>query len=57
MSDFKKFKEEVQKLKYPNYCPAKVENVLEVNPNAHFGEASKKISSLLFMLRENEDVF
>jgi len=47
----------VKKLAFPSYCIAKVTNELEIKPDNHFGEASKKIQSLLFMLRENEDVY
>lgn len=35
----------------------KIERILETKPQIHFGEAFKRIQSLLFMLRENEDVF
>ena len=35
----------------------KIERVLETKPQTHFGEAFKRIQSLLFMLRENEDVY
>ena len=31
--------------------------MLETKPSNHFGEAFKRIQSLFFMLRENEDVF
>jgi len=35
----------------------RIERILETKPSNHFGEAFKRIQSLFFMLRENEDVF
>ncbi|CDW79851.1 rab5 gdp gtp exchange factor [Stylonychia lemnae] len=41
----------------PKSTLTKTERTLEVKPQVQFGEAFKRIQSLLFMLRENEDVF
>lgn len=35
----------------------KEDKVLDTKPQSHFGEAFKRLQSLFFMLRENEDVF
>jgi hypothetical protein len=47
----------VEKDKHPNLVVSKTERILESKPAIHFGEAFKRIQSLFFMLRENEDVF
>ena len=33
------------------------EYLLDLKPQSHFGEAFKRLQSLFFMLRDNEDVF
>jgi hypothetical protein len=37
--------------------PIPIESVLVTKPQNHFGEAAKKLQGLLFMLRENQEVF
>jgi hypothetical protein len=40
-----------------SYINNGVKQILETKPSNHFGEASKKLQSLFFMLRDNSDVF
>ena len=36
---------------------SRTERILETKPQQHFGDAYKRLQTLFFMLRENEDVF
>lgn len=51
------FNECIERDRQPFYSPTRIERSLSVKPEEHFGEAFKRLQSLFFMLRENEDVF
>lgn len=51
------FMDSLYKEKFPGSANTRVERVLETRPSSHFGDAFKRLQSLFFMLRDNEDVF
>jgi hypothetical protein len=53
VNEQEQFHESIEKYSYST----KIERILVSNPQSHFGEAFKRLQSLFFMLRENEDVF
>lgn len=57
MTDNDQFTNEVKSLAASYIETERSDRVLEDRPSNHFGEATSKIQSLLFMIRENEDVF
>eukprot|EP00347_Sterkiella_histriomuscorum_P018883 403343810 len=57
MNEHDMFLQSIQHDQFPHIPMTKIERVLETKPQTHFGEAFKRIQSLLFMLRENEDVY
>lgn len=57
INDYDAFIDQIEREKFPHLINTKIERVLEVKPSNHFGEAFKRLQSLFFMLRENDDVF
>lgn len=57
MTDYDYFQSQVKSQSASYIETERKDRVLEDKPNNHFGEATSKIQSLLFMLRENDDVF
>ena len=57
MNEQETFIHSIENEKTPKQAVTKVVRVLETQPKTHFGDAEKRLQSLLFMLRENEDVF
>jgi hypothetical protein len=57
MNQVDDFENSIFKDKFPQALTSINERDFELNPSNHFGEASKRLQSLLFMIRDHEDVF
>lgn len=57
LNDHESFIQSIENEKTSKQPVIGVKRVLETKPKTHFGEADSRLQSLLFMLRENEDVF